>query len=142
MGKDVIGAALATAIGSIGLVVGLGFAAERAWFLSRAASASGTVVAMETSRWSGDPRTRHPVVEFAAADGSKHRVEGWSGRPPRHHMGNRVRVWYLPQDPDDARLDDPLELWLAPGVSGGVGLLLFGMGVVMALQARKRGRRP
>jgi hypothetical protein len=130
--KDILAGTIATAAGTLALLIALGFTAERVWFLSNAQSAAGTVVALQKNRWSNSTRAGYfPVVEFSTRDGHTFRAEGSSSRPPRYVVGERVNVYFDPSSPDNARLDDFVGLWLTSVISGGVGTVLFPLGVVL-----------
>jgi hypothetical protein len=98
------------------------------WFQFAAARIEGVVVEI--------PEDSLPslVVEFkvpgqpplrANSDGSDAYAD--------YRVGDRVGVFYDPEQPEDARLDLFLELWLGPIVMGSLALI---MGLIMALIAR------
>ena len=54
-------------------------------------------------------------------------------------MGQRVPVYFDPSDPDDARLDDFLDLWLYALISGGLAVLFVPMGgLILGLRWRRK----
>jgi hypothetical protein len=94
-----------------------------AWLLGRALwdrqfaqEALGTVVEV-----TGDVPAL--VVEFDAGGGAKRRVESAGSDLHRNYReGDRLRVWFDPDQPQDARLDLFIDNWLFPlllGVFGG-----------------------
>ena len=64
-----------------------------------------------------------PVVEYTVR-GVDYRLTGTYTNPPAYDVGDRVTVRYERANPENARLDSFVELWLFPVVFGGVGLLL------------------
>ncbi len=97
-------------------------------FLKAAQSATGRVVALR-EHTSSEGSTYSPTIEFADPTGRIHVVESaQSASPPAYRAGDAVRVLYPPDQPMDAKLDHPLELWAAPLVMGVLSLAsgLFG----------------
>ncbi len=104
------------------------------WFTFAAAQTQGVVVDI--------PADSLPslVVEYRVGSGKPLRAntdgsDAYSG----YKLGDAVRVLYDPAEPEDARLDLFLELWLGPIVLGVLALIV---GLIMALIARSfRPRR-
>jgi len=120
-------------------------------FLADAASAQGVVVAHERHSFlppwmigDGDPTYRSrrittvPVFEFADGNGRAHRVVGTSPLPGRE-IGEKVTVFYSPEDPEHAQIDSTLDLWGGTLALMGVGLA-FTAGCVFALIGPDRRR--
>lgn len=142
----------ALAIGVICIVVGVGFAGTGAAiagygarFRRRSERAQGTVIELRavasptsTGPVSGasGPQYR-PVVEFTTVDGRRVRAESrFASNPPPARVGNPVRVFYDPNDPERIQLDT------AVGRGGclAFALILFGavlvaIGVVVLIAA-------
>lgn len=139
--KDLLLGCIATTIGGIALLVAVAFGVDRARFFSRAEATTGKVVASKDNPRSNMLRRGEiPVVEFSASDGKVHQFEGYSAWPPRYHVGNEVDLYYVVGDPDDARLDDFIELWLWPSIFGAIAVVFFPIGLVVLLGARRRRR--
>ena len=79
-------------------------------FKSRAAEAEGTVVKLAT-----DGNVFTPVVACSDRSGVRHQARmGVSSSSPDLDVGDTVPVLYDPADPEDARIDSFLLLWLGP----------------------------
>jgi uncharacterized protein DUF3592 len=68
-----------------------------------------------------------PVVEFTAAgDGTvRFRASTGSEGAPGHEVGDAVDVLYDPRNPTNARIGSFGQLWSGPLTTGGLGLILF-----------------
>ncbi|MFE2989612.1 DUF3592 domain-containing protein [Streptomyces sp. NPDC059262] len=119
-------------------------------FVTDAERAKGTVVALEwsggsvsssrKSRQSSGP-TAHPVVEFTPAGGSPTTFRSSMGsNPPAYDEGERVDVLYRADDPQDAKIDGFVSLWLIPLIFCGIGVLIAGVGTAIAVVTRRRSR--
>ena len=135
-------------IGAIFGSVGLVFAAVACWLYlaDRSVAAGGvhpqgTLVEMVGSRDSDGSYSSRPVVEFVAADGTRHRfASSVSTSPPAYSVGQRVDVIYPPGAPEDAILDGFVDRFLLPLIFGGIGTLFaaIGGGLVFAWLRRRR----
>jgi hypothetical protein len=129
----------------LGMLAGAGYAASRtAAFLRIAASAEGTVVALDESvSTDSDGRRSHtyrPVVEFTPASGAVRTFTSRTGSsPPAYDVGERVTVLYDPQDLGEARLKGTFSLWGLAIILGGIGVVFAGIGGGMI--AVRGGRR-
>jgi len=65
-------------------------------------------------------------VSFTKQDGGMGVLRGARGTG---NKGSQVDVLYDPRDPDDARLDGPIKLWLGPVALEVLGLVFFGDGL-------------
>lgn len=138
------------AFGGLFLVIGLVLAGQSVSFLTDAKRAPGTVVALEwrhdsssTSRKKrgNDEPAAYPVVEFTPADGTARTFRSSTGsNPPSYDEGDQVEVLYRADSPDDARINGFASLWLLPLIFGGIGLLIAGIGTVVALVGRRRSQ--
>ena len=138
----------AIAFGALFLVVGLILAGVSVSFLADAERARGTVVALEwRNDHSGVSRKKpvndkpvaYPVVEFTSADGTRRTFRGSTGsNPPSYERGEQVEVLYRADSPEDARINGFASLWLLPLVFGGIGLVVAGIGTVVAIVTRRR----
>ncbi|MFZ3572622.1 DUF3592 domain-containing protein [Streptomyces sp. BH097] len=132
--------------GGIFLVVGLILAWSSVSLLREADSATGTVVSLQwrdedigPSRKSRDRPAAYPVVEFAAADGTPHTFRSSTGsNPPSYEEGEHVEVLYRADDPEDARINGFLSLWLLPLIFGGIGLIAATVAAIIAMVSRRR----
>ncbi len=87
-------------------------------FVEQATRTEGTVVRLAESS-SSDGTTYCPVFTFEDRSGNPHTVESSvSSSPPSHFVGEKVAVFYDPDDPDRAKIDSFIHLWLGPFVFG------------------------
>lgn len=115
------------------LLLGTGYSSWRSlWFLYGAAAAPGTVVERSDE---GAPSV---VVAFADAEGRDRRTtSGGSDFYADIAVGDRITVYYDPADPDSARLDLFLELWIVPLLLGSFSLVLLLAGAVVVSSLRR-----
>lgn len=76
-------------------------------------------------------QTRHPRVEFTAADGGQHSLVGLGGSLSQRQVGSAVTVRYRADQPAAAAVADFQSQWGAAwafGISGGAALVALGMG--------------
>ena len=84
-------------------------------------SVEGTVVKMISSE-DQDGVTYAPVVEYEA-DGNTYSYESSTySNPPAYHVGQQVKMIYDGEHPDQARISNFVELWLAPLIMIPLGL--------------------
>lgn len=84
-------------------------------------SAEGTVVKMISSE-DEDGVTFAPVVEYDA-NGNTYSYESSNySNPPAYHEGQQVKMIYNADHPDQARISNFAELWLAPLIMIPLGL--------------------
>ncbi len=132
------------------LLVGLALLGVAAWFYLDTAKfirgsqeAEGMVVELETHGSSGE-RYYHPVVEFTTPEGERVRfVSSFGSRPPAYDVGESVTVLYPEGSPREAKIKSFWSLWLGTVIAGGLGVLFFVIGLVMAVVfgAGRRHRR-
>ena len=83
----------------------------------------------------------YPTFQFATRDGHVMTFTSSAGSTAQPYAdGERVRIAYDPQHPEDARLLSFLTLWMAPTLLCAAGLLLSG-GAVLVRTALARQRR-
>ncbi|SFJ25964.1 DUF3592 domain-containing protein [Bradyrhizobium sp. Gha] len=83
----------------------------------------------------------YPTFQFATRDGRAMTFTSPSGSTAQPYVdGERIRIAYDPQRPEDARLLSFLTLWIAPTLLCAAGLLLSG-GAVLVRAALTRQRR-
>lgn len=92
-------------------------------FIQEAVIAEGTVVKLVPVRSDGST-TYRPTVRFTAAAGQVVEFSSSSSsRPPAYAVGEKVKVYYRPQEPRDAKISGFFSLWggsLILGLMGGV----------------------
>jgi Protein of unknown function (DUF3592) len=130
-------------MGLVFIAIGVGIAWSSWALLSGGQRADGTVVEMVRveSSTAHDAKGRPistqpvftPVVQYQVG-GKTHRIQGHvSTVDPAYPVGGAVIVLYLADEPADGRIDSFAEMWLAPLVFGGGGLLftLVGFGLLI-----------
>jgi hypothetical protein len=130
-------AILVLIFGGIFFLAGVGFLLEGIVFKSRALSAEGVITGFKERE--GDSVTYSPVFEFSDASNNIHRVASdSSSNPPMGKVGDRVKVLYEPQSPDNARIDDAFFLFISPALFlfVGIGTLVGGL---LILRSYRKG---
>jgi uncharacterized protein DUF3592 len=121
-------------IGLAGLAAGTRWGLE-AWPVFRDnAQTQGTVVELATEMSGTASRfVRIPIVEFSLPDNVKARfkVNAGSDSAPEYEAGTTVDVLYDPRDPANARIGSFGQLWSAPLMTGGIGLVLVLLSVLL-----------
>jgi Protein of unknown function (DUF3592) len=109
----------------IGLLIGLSMIRDQ----QRIQTAEGVVVDLLPTQTERSLIYR-PVVAFTPADGRALRFTDTSGaNPPIHQIEQRVRVFYLPDDPEtSAALAPDLSRWILPAAFLLFGALFGGIG--------------
>jgi hypothetical protein len=79
----------------------------------------------------GKSKGSKPVVAYQV-DGKTHEIEGSiSSSPPAYKQGDKATVYYNPADPSDAQIGGFVERWLFPTIFGGIGGIVFIVGLAM-----------
>jgi len=111
--------------------------------------AAGVIVALDEYRDQVNGLTYLPVVEFKTADAKTVRtktsirqkitilgipweVDSVMGSPEQYHVGDQMRVYYDPRNPELTHLDDGWQLWAVPFGVSGVGVLVVLMALVVS----------
>ncbi|MBW6397446.1 DUF3592 domain-containing protein [Roseomonas sp. HJA6] len=128
----------------LGLLAGSGFAVwKELQFRNGAVEADGQIVEMlaRSSRRDGRTSTSYlPVFVFSLPDGTKRRVEGGvSSNPPCCTVGERVRVRYRPDTPEQAQMTGFMESWFVATLLGAMGLVFTLVGSVVWGAMRRGG---
>ncbi len=118
-------------VGGLALVLtGLWFVIVNADFLRHADTAPGTVINIVEKRGVRGTKLYHPIVRFRPRhDGTGITFEatpGFTWVSP-FDVGDRVKVAYNEDDPEDAKIVSFWTLWFLPAV-----LVLFGAGCLFA----------
>jgi hypothetical protein len=118
----------------LGLLVGAFFSyrSTAAW-LETSVAATGTVIGYERRTDSEGALTYFPVITFTPANGDEVEFTSSTGGSTRGYaIGASVPLRYNPALPFDAAIDTPLDLWIAAGVLGFLGLAftLVGAGLL------------
>lgn len=112
-------------------------------FRSTAVSVEGTIVDVEEGRDCDNGRCQmvySPVVEFATDDGRSITFVPNYSSSNEPQVGNTVTVLYPPSDPQGAKIDNFLDFWLAPAITGGLGVIFAGVGIPISITQLRRRR--
>ncbi|MEU6792588.1 DUF3592 domain-containing protein [Nonomuraea wenchangensis] len=143
-----IGAIFALA-GLVLLGVTVALAASTASFLASAQRTEGTVTgltARTTTSRDSDGYTRrstmwYPTVEFTAG-GRRYSFQSSTGNnPPAYREGEGVPVAYDPDDPSDARISTFWSAYLAPVITGGLGVVFAAIGTILFVLGRRSAKK-
>jgi Protein of unknown function (DUF3592) len=124
---------LFSAVGVVFIVIGILLFVRSRRFVGRAASAIGTIMDVKT-RWRlGAPRLRQvSVVRFQTQDGQT--VEFESARSILSQgPGGQLEVLYDPLNPEEARSNSFMELWLYPLFFSLFGFFFFVLGTFIGV---------
>ncbi|TBU85601.1 DUF3592 domain-containing protein [Phytopseudomonas dryadis] len=112
-------------IGALLLVIAIGIQVNRIVGEARMAPAQGSVVDIEGGC---------PTVSFVTQDGTLGEYHSNTcSHPPAFAIGERVALYYDPQDPQRAHIDSFGQNWAGSLIVGGIGLvfLLIGLAIVL-----------
>jgi hypothetical protein len=149
MGKLVWVFAILFTLGGVGMLVGSGWSLGNTLkFRKLATVTEGQVVDYETSQSTSTSNGRSssktmyaPVVTYRDQSGTEHRVTSSSSTSSRSYdIGAKVPVRFMPNNPDEARIDSFMENWFLPVLLGGMGLLFFSLGIGATVAAIRKAR--
>ncbi len=121
-------------IASIILFVGLGWGVYNWNFIRTAETTQATVVDLDVH---GRPNKYFPVIEYTV-DGVQYRQTSHSGSNPSHYqVGDAVTIFYQADEPNRYRIDWFVNLWLAPLLISGAGLLQFILAAIFWILGRR-----
>jgi hypothetical protein len=127
--------------GPLGLLFALNLTLHRAAFVHAALRTDGTVIGMEPVRTTRTGAgTCIPEFRFTANDGRLHIINSDISVPfSTFKLGERVRVLYLPSNPEIAHIDAFSTLWQASLVVGIWGAVWSGIPVlILVIRSRRR----
>ena len=115
--------------GVLMLIVGFGLAFKQFSFRQKALRADGLVIGNRAYDDSDNGRTYRPEVEYTGSDGLRHTfVSGVVSSPPSFKQGDRVKVLYSPDRPDDVAIDTFFQQWFGTLMSGSLGAVFTSVG--------------
>ena len=104
-------------------------------FIGKAQEVKGTVIQMvysRTSSSSGSGGGYAPVYQFKTLDGQNIVIQdSVSTNPPRFQVGQEIDVLYESGNPQKARINKWMNLYFAPVLLGGMGLIFGGVGIAI-----------
>ncbi len=136
---------IAFVFAGLGLILGL-FAAGAFYstysFSHKAVRTPGKVVDFTARRTSSGTMSYYPIIRFQAGSGQQITFEDSTGsRPAAYEVGATVSVFYDPRDPQKARIERFLSLWLLPTLLAGFGAIILGVAALLFwLPVRTRRR--
>ncbi len=117
----------------IPLGFGVHFYKETERFLSTAIKTRAVVVEVERRR-SDDGTMFYPVFPFEDTNGHEHMIYSKAGSyPPRYETGERVLIYYDPENPKDTKFDSFVSLWLGSIITGVLGTIPLFLGLAIIL---------
>jgi uncharacterized Tic20 family protein len=117
----------------IPLGFGAHFYKETERFLSTAIKTRAVVVEVERRR-SDDGTMFYPVFSFEDTSGQEHRIYSKEGSyPPRYETGERVLIYYDPENPKDTKFDSFVSLWLGSIIASVFGTIPLFLGLAIFL---------
>ena len=120
-------------VGALLLVIGIIIWINTRMFAARAQQVKGTVDHMKYTH-SSDSTGYAPVFKFTTLKGENIQVASHLySNPPEFKAGQVVDILYDPQNPHRARINKGSNLYFVPLLLTGMGLLFFGIGVVLLI---------
>jgi hypothetical protein len=123
----------------VGLLIGSAFAWMQAKrFVETAHRVIGEVVNYsEHDSTDDDGKTTHmytPVIRFATADGtSVEKANDISSSRREYQLGQRVKVLYNPENPEEFKLDTVAQLYFTPGILAFLGIVFTIVGAIVVM---------
>ncbi|WP_199325799.1 DUF3592 domain-containing protein [Nodosilinea sp. FACHB-141] len=109
-------------------------------FLKDAIKTEGTVIELIRSQ-SDDSVTYQPVVVFVSQEGEEIEFTSPSGsNPPSYSKGQAVEIFYLPNNPQKAEINEFFSLWGLPTILGALGSIFstVGTGLLVVPMIKER----
>ncbi|HLM58419.1 MAG TPA: DUF3592 domain-containing protein [Pyrinomonadaceae bacterium] len=118
------------AFGALSLLAALYFRHRTRRFIRESVEAYGQVVRLEEREDEGST-IYAPVVGYTAADGVPRQfVHHTASRPPSYTVGQRVRIRYHRQRPEDARMAGRSSLYLVSIIFTVLGAVFLGIALL------------
>ncbi len=126
---------LFASLGLIFICVGLWQYFETNALINRAYSTKGVVIDLIRGASSESSSGNYkPVVRFKTERGEEIEfVSGLGTSPPLFDRGEIVTIFYQPDSPENAKIDEFWSLWFFSVLSGGMGIISFSVGGGMIL---------
>ncbi len=118
------------ALGVVLVIAGAFWFQHQTAFLARALIAHGIVVRNEASEDSDGKASYHAVFAFTDRNGRELTVQDSVGTSPAwFSSGDKVKVFYAPENSADAKLDRGMWNWLVPLLIAALGTLMLSAGL-------------
>lgn len=102
------------------------------WHFVRTATAADGRVTQMVERQGEQGTLYSPVFSFRDTKGVEHLVHSSTASyPPEHQVGDVVRVLYLPERPQDAKIESFFSLWGLPFVTGFLAAFYLPLGLLV-----------
>jgi hypothetical protein len=123
-------------------LIGVGLLGGAVWqvivanrFKATARPAIGEVVGYsEYDSTDSDGHTSHlydPIVRFTAEPERVVEKQTGIGSSPRpYRVGQRLKLLYSPENPEDYKINSPFQIYFAAGVLGFIGAVFLGVGLI------------
>lgn len=130
--KTALAALVFTAVGVFLLGLSLYSRRRTKQFISDSLQIHGEVVGLHKVYYRGSV-SYAPVIRFTASDDvTREFTDPVSSRPAGYAVGDRVRILYHRQNPEDARIATTIRLYLSSIILGLLGVASCGIGVAFA----------
>lgn len=129
--------------GACCLILSAIFAIGRAFFIRNAIAATGSVVRLE-ERFNADTQSVEyaPVFGFTAKDGRNYTISSQiATSPPEFVVGDKVRILYSRNNPQEARIASFWQFWFLPVVLALISAAHGCIVSVLLLFERRQNRR-
>jgi hypothetical protein len=129
-------------VGTVCLVLGIGFFLSTRQFLKAALETQGTIAELEYRRAAGERSgSYYPTFTFRDRNERQITVASSSGgSPPSYSVGQKVTVLYDPRNSHHARIKSFTDLWLLPLILGVLGLVFAVIGYAALFVAVGKAR--
>ena len=106
-------------------------------FLAEAATTEGTVIELVRKSSSDNQDTFAPTFQFKDQSGKEHTIESsTSSNPPAYSVNEKVKLFYLEDNPKEARIDGFVSLWGAATIFMSMSGMSFIVGICFFLFKR------
>jgi hypothetical protein len=126
------------AVGPLFLIIAIGLSIPTARFVSDAIATDGTVIDIQPVYIPRRSRYFYlPVFRFIASDGQTHMLRAESSVSlVRFKRGDSIRVLYLKDHPETARIDTIPQLWMPELILASLGVIFTALAVRIHLRKR------
>ena len=119
-------------VGALLALIGVFLFIRTRIFIGKAQGAKGTVTQMVYSHSSEGGGGYAPVYQFKTLDGQTIVIQdSLSSNPPQFQVGQKIDVLYESANPQKARINKWMNLYFAPVLLGGMGLIFGGVGLAI-----------
>ena len=138
---------MSIAMGVLMILFGIGaglfsaYAFYRSWqLISNGSKVDALVSDMEFGSSDGGGRPAAPVFEYTINGQVYHMTSGNESYPPRYKIGDHETLLVDPQNPENARENNFLALWLLPMIMCPTSIVSIGAAILVMAVSRLKGR--